>query len=62
MKLTEADEGLDLDAVTAELAAVDAALARLDEGRYGMCAACEAPIPDEVLAADPATTACPAHR
>ncbi len=51
----------DLDGVAAELAAVEAALARLDEGRYGVCAACDATLPDELLAADPTRTTCAAH-
>lgn len=54
-------EGLDLDRVTAELAAVEAALARLDDGRYGLCAACDSAIPDDLLVADPTATTCPAH-
>lgn len=52
---------LDLDAVTADLAAVEAALERLDSGAYGRCATCDAPIDDDLLAADPTRTACPAH-
>src|SRR5690606_9025718 len=44
---------VDLDAVAADLAAVTGALARLDEGTYGRCAACDAPIDDDVLATSP---------
>lgn len=54
-------DALDLEGVAAELAAVEAALGRLDEGRYGTCAACGGPIADETLAADPTTTTCAAH-
>jgi RNA polymerase-binding transcription factor DksA len=54
-------DALDLDAVTADLAAVEAALERLDEGSYGRCLACDAPIDDVALAAAPARTTCDAH-
>lgn len=50
-----------LDAIQADLDAVDAALLTLDAGTYGTCATCGAPIPDEALAADPTRTACAAH-
>jgi RNA polymerase-binding transcription factor DksA len=52
---------LDLDAVTADLVAVEAALERLDEGTYGRCLACDAPIDDEALAASPTQATCTAH-
>ena len=52
---------LDLDAVTADLVAVESALERLDDGTYGRCRACDAPIDDEALAADPTQTTCTAH-
>lgn len=52
---------LDLDAVTADLAAVEAALERLDQGGYGRCGACASEIDDDVLAADPTATTCAAH-
>ena len=52
---------LDLDAVTADLAAVEAALDRLDQGSYGRCGACSSAIDDERLAADPTATTCAAH-
>jgi len=55
-------DGLDLDRVAAELAAVEAALGRLDEGRYGTCAACDGPIADDLLAAEPTRTTCGAHQ
>jgi DnaK suppressor protein len=37
---------------------VEAALARLDEGTYGICARCGAVIPEERLEARPWTTLC----
>jgi DnaK suppressor protein len=37
---------------------VDAALARMDEGTYGICERCGATIPDERLEARPWTTLC----
>lgn len=52
---------LDLDAVTADLAAVEAALERLDAGTYGRCLACDAPIDDDALAASPTQPTCTAH-
>ena len=52
---------LDLDAVTADLAAVETALERLDAGTYGRCLACDGPIDDDALATDPTQTACTAH-
>ncbi len=52
---------LDLDAVTADLAGVEAALERLDEGTYGRCLACDAPIDDAALEADPTQPTCAAH-
>ena len=52
---------LDLDAVTADLAGVEAALERLDQGSYGRCGACASAIDDDVLAADPTATTCAAH-
>src|SRR5437763_5016038 len=42
----------------AMLVDVDAALARMDEGTYGICERCGATIPDERLEARPWTTRC----
>jgi DnaK suppressor protein len=42
----------------AHLAAIGAALQRLDEGTYGACAACGNPIGEGRLAARPAATTC----
>jgi hypothetical protein len=51
----------ELDAMEADLDAVDEALRALDAGTYGTCRACAQPIPDDLLAAAPARTACAAH-
>jgi DnaK suppressor protein len=40
------------------LAEIDAALARLDEGSYGVCQRCGQPIGDDRLTARPAATTC----
>ncbi len=40
------------------MAAIDDALARLDDGSYGTCTGCGAPIAPERLAAVPGTTTC----
>lgn len=50
-----------LATVESELAAVDAALGRLDDGTYGTCRSCGESIDDERLAADPAADTCAAH-
>jgi DnaK suppressor protein len=44
------------------LADIELALARMSEGSYGRCRACDAGIPVAVLAAIPATTLCQACR
>ena len=41
-----------------QLSQVTAALRRLDEGRYGLCAQCGQPIAADRLAARPTATAC----
>ena len=51
-----------LEQVEAELADVERALARLDDGTYGSCDACRAPIGDERLAALPAARFCVEHQ
>jgi RNA polymerase-binding transcription factor DksA len=51
-----------LGQVEAELADVERALRRLDDGSYGTCQACGATIPDERLAAVPATAFCVQHQ
>lgn len=52
------DAGLARD--LAELALVEQALRRMDEGRYGDCAACGEPIPLQRLLAQPAALRCAA--
>ncbi len=47
-----------LESIEAELADVEHALRRLDEGTYGTCQACGRPIDDERLEALPATRLC----
>ncbi len=47
-----------LEGIEAELADVEHALHRLDEGTYGTCEACGRPIDDERLEALPATRLC----
>lgn len=42
----------------AAVAALEAASARVDDGSYGRCAGCGAPVGDERLAALPSTTRC----
>jgi len=56
-----AEEMAALRRAQADLADVDRALARLDDGTYGTCEACGVAIADEVLADAPATRACPEH-
>jgi RNA polymerase-binding transcription factor DksA len=50
-----------LGTVEGELSDVERSLSRLDEGTYGTCQACGAPIDDERLAAEPATPFCREH-
>jgi DnaK suppressor protein len=47
-----------LDAARDQLAAIDAALQRLETGRYGRCERCGQPIGEERLAARPAAVTC----
>ena len=51
-----------LEQVEAELADVEHALRRLDEGTYGTCEVCGKPIPEERLEAMPATRLCLEHQ
>ena len=44
-----------------ELVDVERALERLDEGTYGTCEACGAPLPDEQLSDAPAARYCAEH-
>lgn len=56
----EALEGID-SVLRTEIAQVRAALARIDNGTYGICAVCGEPIGRERLAARPIATRCIAH-
>ena len=51
-----------LEQVEAELADVDHALRRLDDGTYGTCEACGHPIGDDRLEAMPAARFCVSHQ
>ncbi len=51
-----------LEQVEAELADVEHALRRLDDGTYGTCEVCGNAIPDERLEAMPATRLCLEHQ
>jgi DnaK suppressor protein len=51
-----------LEQVEAELADVDRALKRLDDGTYGTCEACGGAIGDDRLAAMPAARFCISHQ
>lgn len=51
-----------LEQVEAELADVERALRRLDDGSYGRCEACGDSIADERLAEQPATRFCVSHQ
>ena len=53
------DLDLDLDAVERDLAGVERALQRLDDGSYWSDDVTGEPIPDEVLAADPTARRAP---
>jgi RNA polymerase-binding transcription factor DksA len=51
-----------LEQVEAELAAVERALHRLEEGSYGRCDACRQPIDEDRLEAIPAARFCLTHQ
>jgi RNA polymerase-binding transcription factor DksA len=51
-----------LEQVEAELADVERALHRLDDGTYGRCERCHEPIADERLEVMPATRFCVTHQ
>ncbi len=44
---------IDLDAIEADLAGVEIALARLEDGSYWTCEVTGQPLPDDLLAANP---------
>ena len=51
-----------LESLEYELAQLEAALKRVDEGTYGTCEACGNPIPVERLEAQPAARFCAEHQ
>jgi RNA polymerase-binding transcription factor DksA len=51
--------GARIDAALGEVAAIEEALARLDDGSYGTCAGCDRPMTAEWLADSPETRYCP---
>jgi DnaK suppressor protein len=51
--------GARIDAALDDVAAIEEALARLDEGSYGTCAGCDRPMAAEWLADTPETRYCP---
>lgn len=55
------DERTRLEQVEAELAEVDRALQRLDDGTYGTCESCGSRIDDDLLASVPTARFCATH-
>jgi RNA polymerase-binding transcription factor DksA len=51
---------VDADDVERDLSGVERALARLDDGTYGVCDVCGSPIGDEALSIAPLATRCSA--
>lgn len=49
-----------IDRAYEELADIEDAIARVDNGRYGLCGGCNRPIADERLADEPQVRYCPA--
>jgi DnaK suppressor protein len=56
--LAATDDALRLEQIDVELTGVEAALRRLDDGSFGTCEVCAAPLDAAVLAAAPLTTRC----
>ena len=50
-----------LEAIEADVAAIARAIEMLDDGSYGKCEQCNAPIDPERLVSDPLVTRCDAH-
>lgn len=57
-----ADDARRLQQIGLEMAGVEAALRRLDEGTYHLCEECGRPLEATALEADPLTTRCRDHR
>ncbi|MEA3021038.1 MAG: Prokaryotic dksA/traR C4-type zinc finger [Actinomycetota bacterium] len=51
----------DLDQAERDVEGVEDAIGRLDDGTYGTCVVCGAPIAEAVLAAAPSTRTCASH-
>lgn len=54
-------EAIELDGLESDLAAVEAALARIDDGTYGRCGVCNEPLDDDRLGVDPTASICARH-
>jgi RNA polymerase-binding transcription factor DksA len=50
-----------LSRIEGELTDVEVTLQRLDDGTYGTCEVCAAPLPDDALEAEPTARRCQAH-
>jgi RNA polymerase-binding transcription factor DksA len=59
--VTEPSQVASLDAVDADLRAVEAALERIDAGSYGRCEVCGTDLDPAELVAAPLTRACSHH-
>jgi DnaK suppressor protein len=59
---TAVDERGEAVRLREELDDVESALARLDDGTYGICQVCDSAIPDEHLALVPQAQMCPNHQ
>jgi DnaK suppressor protein len=51
----------DLEGAERDVDDVERALQRLDDGTFGTCEVCGEPIPDDVIAASPASRTCGKH-
>jgi len=51
-------DGDELDEIETTLDAVEASMAKIDEGSYGTCESCGDALLDEVLAGDPTAALC----
>ncbi|MDQ2651374.1 MAG: hypothetical protein M3Z03_17690 [Actinomycetota bacterium] len=58
---TSVPDLVELSRIEQELTDVERALQRLDEGSYGTCEVCNAALPDDVLADEPALRRCQEH-
>jgi RNA polymerase-binding transcription factor DksA len=58
---SSAEDAARLEQISRDLTGVENALRRLDDGSYGACDVCGAPLDAEALAGDPLLTRCRAH-